>query len=196
MKILIDNGHGSNTAGKRSPDGSLKEYAWAREIAQRIVDELKAIGYDAERIVKEDWDVSLSERCRRVNTVCKQHGAANVLLMSVHNNAAANGGWQKARGWSVWVYTQAGEKSKCLAKLLYGEAERLGLKGNRSVPACKYWEANFYLLKHTACPAVLTENLFQDNREDVAYLLSETGKEAIAQLHVNGIINYIKSQAR
>ena len=196
MKILIDNGHGSNTAGKRSPDGSLKEYAWAREIARCIVEKLTAQGYDAQRIVTEDSDVPLAERCRRVNAVCKEHGAANVLSVSVHNNAAANGGWQKARGWSVWVYTQAGDKSKRLAQLLYAEAERLGLKGNRSVPANKYWEANFYILKYTACPAVLTENLFQDNREDVAYLLSKAGKEAIVQLHVNGIINYIKSQAR
>lgn len=196
MRILIDNGHGSNTAGKCSPDGSLKEYAWAREIARRIVEKLTAQGYDAQRIVTEDSDVSLAERCRRVNAVCKEHGAANVLLVSVHNNAAANGGWQKARGWSVWVYTQAGEKSKRLAQLLYAEAERIGLKGNRSVPTNKYWEANFYILKHSACPSVLTENLFQDNKEDVAYLLSKAGKEAIVQLHVNGIINYIKSLGR
>ena len=26
MKILIDNGHGENTPGKRSPDGSLRVY--------------------------------------------------------------------------------------------------------------------------------------------------------------------------
>ena len=30
--ILLDNGHGENTLGKRSPDGKLKEYAYAREI--------------------------------------------------------------------------------------------------------------------------------------------------------------------
>lgn len=196
MRILIDNGHGSNTVGKCSPDGSLKEYAWAREIAQRIVEKLTAQGYNAQRIVIEDSDVPLAERCRRVNAVCKEHGVANVLLVSVHNNAAANGGWQKARGWSVWVYTQAGEKSKRLAQLLYAEAERIGLKGNRSVPTNKYWEANFYILKHSACPSVLTENLFQDNKEDVAYLLSKAGKEAIVQLHVKGIINYIKSLGR
>ncbi len=53
-------------------------------------------------------------------------------------------------------------------------------------------EAHFYILKHTKCPAVLTENLFQDNREDVAYLLSETGKKTIIGLHVNGILNFIK----
>ncbi len=38
MKILIDNGHGNNTSGKCSPDNRLREYAWAREIAVRLVD--------------------------------------------------------------------------------------------------------------------------------------------------------------
>ena len=32
MKILIDNGHGEDTAGKRSPDWTLREYAYTREI--------------------------------------------------------------------------------------------------------------------------------------------------------------------
>lgn len=36
-KILIDNGHGIDTPGKRSPDGVLREYAWNRLIAGRIV---------------------------------------------------------------------------------------------------------------------------------------------------------------
>ena len=39
MKVLLDNGHGENTAGKRSPkwkDGTqLFEWEYAREIAQR-----------------------------------------------------------------------------------------------------------------------------------------------------------------
>ena len=41
MKILIDNGHGEDTKGKCSPDGRLKEYAYTREIASRIVAALK-----------------------------------------------------------------------------------------------------------------------------------------------------------
>ena len=54
-------------------------------------------------------------------------------------------------------------------------------------------ESAFYILKHTNCPAVLTENLFQDNREDVDYLLSDAGKQAIVRLHVKGIIDYLNS---
>ena len=65
MKILIDNGHGENTPGKCSPDGRLKEWAYTREIADRVVAGLRHRGEEAERIVKEDVDIPLSIRCRR-----------------------------------------------------------------------------------------------------------------------------------
>ena len=66
MKILIDNGHGKETPGKRSPDGRLKEYAYTREIADRVVTGLQNEGIDAMRIVPEENDVTLSERVKRV----------------------------------------------------------------------------------------------------------------------------------
>jgi N-acetylmuramoyl-L-alanine amidase len=43
----------------------------------------------------------------------------------------------------------------------------------------------------TNCPAVLTENLFMDNKEDVKLLLSEEGKNKIVNLHVKGILTYL-----
>ena len=67
MKILIDNGHGIDTPGKRSPDGSLREYAYNREIAAVIVAKLKEMGFDAELLVTEIEDISLKERVARVN---------------------------------------------------------------------------------------------------------------------------------
>lgn len=47
-------------------------------------------------------------------------------------------------------------------------------------------EAGFYILKHTRCAAVLTENFFQDNKQNVDFLLSNEGRESIVQLHVDG----------
>ncbi|MCR1854801.1 N-acetylmuramoyl-L-alanine amidase [Parabacteroides distasonis] len=194
MKILIDNGHGIDTAGKRSPDGSLREYKYAREIAERIVSELKKQRFDAERIVIEETDISLRERCQRANAICDKLGTKNVILVSVHCNAAGNGSqWMNARGWEAW--TSVGQtKADTLAEHLYKAAEETGLKTRKDMTdgdADK--EGHLYILKHTKCPAVLTENLFQDNREDVAFLLSETGKENIVRLHVKGIINYLKT---
>ena len=74
MKILIDNGHGRETAGKRSPDGRLLEWAYNREIARRVVTSLLSLGIDAELLVPEDEDIPLAERCRRVNLLCSQLG--------------------------------------------------------------------------------------------------------------------------
>ena len=193
MIVLIDNGHGENTPGKQSPDGRLREYKYCREIAEALYKALSERGYQARRIVTEDTDVSLSTRCKRVNAVCDGMGAKNVLLVSIHNNAAGNGGWKSASGWSGWVYTKGSERSRLLAQYLYKAAEKRGLQGNRSVAECRYWTANFYILKHTNCAAVLTENLFQDNKEEVDYLLSDAGRKAIVDLHVEGIVNYIKS---
>lgn len=191
MLILLDNGHGQNTPGKCSPDGRLREWAYTREIARRVEAGLKALGVGVRRIVPEDADISLAERVRRVNAECQRSGAQNVVLCSIHCNAAGGDGqWHTARGFSPWIYTKASARSQALAKAFQTEAERLGLKGNRAVPISKYWTANFYILKHTQCPAVLTENLFQDNREDVDFLLSEQGKAAVVELHTRTLARY------
>lgn len=192
MKVLIDNGHGSNTLGKCSPDGNLREYAWARDVATRLVAELKKRGLDAERIVTEETDISLRERCRRVNAHCAKLGAKNVILISIHINAAKNDGkWHDASGWSGWVAPNASQNSKILAQLLYDEAAKRNLKGNRSVPSCRYWAGNFAIVRDTNCPAVLTENLFQDNKAEVDFLKSEKGKQEIVNLHADAIQKYI-----
>lgn len=192
MKILIDNGHGRDTPGKRSPDGRLREYAYAREIAQMVVDALRSKGYDAQRIVTEENDVSLKERCHRVNTICKQYGTRNVLLVSIHNNAAgADGKWKKAQGWSVHISMNASLASKTFARSLIKAADEEGLKIRRFSIDQPYWCQNLAICRDTLCPAVLTENLFQDNEKDVAFLMSDEGKAAITDLHVNGIIDYL-----
>lgn len=195
MKILLDNGHGYNTPGKRSPDDRLREYVYTRQITLEIDKELKKLGYDSERIVTEDNDVSLTARCNRVNKFCDKLGSNNVILVSVHVNAAGNGGWLAVRGWSA--YTSKGKtKSDELAEHLYIAAEKY-LEGHKlrrdKSDGDSDQEADFTVLTKTKCSAVLTENLFQDNKEDVNFLLSAEGRKAIVDLHVQGIISYIKA---
>ena len=104
MLILIDNGHGHNTPGKRSPDGKFLEYAYNREIATRIVADLKDRGYNAQLLVPETEDIPLSERVRRINAHCNTLGKSNVILISIHVNAAGNGSqWLNATGWSCYT---------------------------------------------------------------------------------------------
>ena len=189
---MLDNGHGRETPGKRSPDGRLQEWEYTRRLAAAVEARLLAQGIDARRIVDEDADVPLRERCRRVNDVCRSHPW--VLLISLHCNAAGNGSqWCEARGWGAYVSLNASENSKRLARSLCEAAELFGQKVRRYAPGKPWWPQDLAMCRDTQCPAVLTENLFQDNRADVDYLLSVGGKQALADLHVQGIADYIKS---
>ena len=194
MKILLDNGHGQNTPGKRSPDGFFREYAYTRFLASQIQEQLIALGLDAQLLVPELEDISLPERCRRVNAICQEFGKDQVILVSLHVNAAGNGReWMNARGWSC--YTTRGETAADgLSTALY-EAAKDWLPGMRLrsdyTDGDPDIEKDFYLLRYTQCPAVLTENLFMDNKEDVAFLESGEGAQAIINLHVEGIFQYI-----
>lgn len=195
MKVLIDNGHGDPplSGGKHSPDNRLKEYYYCREIAQRVSRELTLRGVDTLLLVPEKTDTPLKERVRKVNGWAKKLGSQNVVLVSIHNNAAgADGKWHSATGFSVFVSKNASSKSKKLAQIFTDNATDMGLMGNRCVPPEKYWVQSLAMTRDTDCPAVLTENLFQDNKEEVDFLLSEEGKKAITTLHVNSIIQYIQ----
>lgn len=184
-KILLSPGHGINTPGKRSPDGSLEEWRFNRQLVKKIAE-----GLDAEHIPymlldMGTTDVTLQGRVARANTFGK-----NCLYISVHGNAAGNGDWMKARGWSA--YTSKGlTKSDEMCEIFMRWADKLlpdiGAKA-RKYSSKKYgWEENFYVLKHTIMPAVLTENLFYDNLEDIEIMKSEEGLDVLAKIHVEAI---------
>ena len=195
MKILIDPGHGIDTPGKRSPDGLFREYLWNRQIADLILEGLVSAGIDVSLVVTETNDVSLRTRVNRVNTICNRLGASNVLLVSIHANAAGNGSaWMNAKGWSC--YTSKGKtKSDQVAECLYDafEEEFQDRKIRKDMSdGDRDWEENFYVLQKSKCPAVLLENFFYDNREECAWMLKDETKRRIADAAVKGIIKYIK----
>lgn len=192
MKVLVDNGHGFETPGKRSHDGRLLEYAYSREIARRLVTSLKARGIDAEQIVPENKDISLKERCKRVNAICAKLGSKNCICISIHNNADKGTTWTNASGFSVFVSLNASANSKKLASIFIDTAKNYCLEGDRAIPKEKYWTKNLAICRDTNCPAVLTENLFMTNKSDVDFLLSDVGKKIIVKMHEEAVIEYIK----
>lgn len=196
--ILIDNGHGSNTPGKRSPDGKLIEASYTREIASKVVYGLRRLGYNAELLTPEIYDVKLIERVHRVNVKCQSLGRENVLCVSIHCNAEGNGKeWQKATGWEIW--TSPGKtESDALADHFVTMAKRhfegQTIREWKKVDGERDKEARFTILTDTLCPAVLTENFFMDSKKDVKYLLSDEGKSAVIRCHVDSIVSYIESR--
>lgn len=156
----------------------------------------------------------LALRVNYVNELCKQYGKDNCLYVSIHNDAiGTDGKWHDCGGWSCFT-TPGKTKSDNLAECLYDAATtnlrsysdrfaKLKVKGEygkKQTPirtdmtdGDRDKESNLYVLKNTKCAAVLTENLFQDSKADVEYLLSDEGRHCIERLHLEGIIKYIDS---
>ena len=163
--------------------------------------------------VKQQQNNELKVRTNFVNSLCKKHGAKNCLYVSIHVNAAgADGKWHTAGGFSV--YTSKGKtKSDILAECIYTRAKknmtdyvRLMEEGKKAgfydraqkpfrtdtSDGDSDMEADFYILRATNCPAILVECMFQDNKSDVEFLLSDEGRHAIIRTLFEGIIDYIQ----
>ena len=183
MTVILDNGHGKETPGKRSPvwpDGSqLLEWEFNRDIVRRICGLLDADGIRYERLVPEDADISLKERCRRANVIYDRTDG-DCFLISVHGNAGGGTGWE--------CYTTPGTTgADAIATALcrsfekeFGGEYRMRFDESDGDPDK---EAEFYILRHTKCPAVLTENFFMDNSLDCRLMLSDDGRQRIAEAH-------------
>lgn len=207
IAIVLGTPHRLREAGKQSPDGRLRECIYGREIAMEIAVKLKAMGYHVtidfepldlpHNMQSENSDLErqreLKLRVRYVNEVCQREGAKNVLYVSIHVDASGDDGkWHYPNGWSVRVSKSASVQSKILANCLFDAAKAHGLKMRQPTATQKFWPQNLYVLNKTQCPAVLTENLFQDNPDDVDFLLSDEGRHIIESVHIEGIIRYIE----
>ena len=196
--IILGTAHLKSTPGKCSPDKKFFEYQYSREVCKAVKAILEDLGYKV-FIDIEDDDLNVDQsrelclRCKIVNDLQKAY--KNCIYVSIHVNAAGNGSkWMNATGWSA--YTSVGvTAADRLANCLYDAAKK-NLKGKKlrtdNTDGDLDIESNFYVLKHTNCPAVLTENFFQDNKDDVKYLTSDEGFHEIVRTHVEGIIKYIK----
>lgn len=181
MKIVIDAGHGLNTAGKRI---TLKGYAATSEwwLNDRIADRLqkKLAAYNCEVMRVDDTtgakDVSLANRVAKANK-----WGADVYL-SIHHNAGVGG---RAAGGTVVYYYSSKAERVVQAKALYDAVvSETGLVGNR---AQKVIKNDFYVLRNTIMPAFLIENGFMDSTTDVPIILTE----AHADKTVQGLLNFL-----
>jgi len=193
---LLDPGHGGmingeyQTAGKRSPrfaDGEvLYEGEFNRAIVKRIHNACKAMGIDSVILVPEEEDISLKERVRRANELHSKDKRG--VYLSIHADAFGYD-WNKAHGWSC--YTSKGEtRSDEIATIFYRmmaaefPEKRMRIDDTDGDPDK---EADFYVLRKTAMPAVLTENFFMTNAAEASMLMQDSFRDRIADAHVDAI---------
>ena len=187
----------------------FREYRFTRRVVKAAIPKLKEKGFNVIELVPEEKDISLATRVNRINALCKKYGASNCCMVSTHVNAAGSAGkWMTGRGWSVWT-TKGVTVSDKLATCFHDSAkENIGkdtvytstFNGQKIQKPIRVdfsdgdadYEANFYIIKGANCAAILVENLFQDNKEDVKYLESKNGFNRIVNTLVDGVVNYAK----
>ena len=181
-KVALDDGHGMQTPGKRTPafaDGSIMhENEFNRRVVQLLAEKLIARGIDVVEIAPGDGDVSLHDRVTAANN------AKADIYISVHANALG-GGWNSGQGIETYHYPGSKESEK-LAKVVHEKLIGGTKQKNRGVKS-----ANFYVLRKTAMPAVLVECGFMTNPEEAELLKSETFRAEC----VDEICEYLGVQA-
>lgn len=181
ITILLDNGHGQNTPGKQSPmweKGILYEWEYTRRLVGAIQMKLISLNIPSMKITLESSDISLSERVRRVNEMCKTQ---KCILISVHLNAGGGTGWE------VWTTTSKNNSDKlanCFTKVFPSIFPKERNRGEK--------EKNYTILYGANCPAVLTENFFMDYKHDYNLLNTDEGFNKIVDLHIEAIKKYIE----
>lgn len=191
---LIAQAHGSNTSGKCSPDKQFYEWKWSREFTNLLVIKLKEeLGIHSIIINTEDTEVKLLDQAKRVNEYINEYKKEfdTIFLISPHVNAGPEFKWSKANGFTAFVGTKAGKESKRLASIFGQTAEEMKLEGDRWLPKEKYLSKALTICNATNCPAVLTENMFMTNKEDVEFLKSDEGKQKLIKLHIEAIRKWI-----
>lgn len=192
MIIVIDAGHNfSDTWQKMSPkkgDGTrFYEYQSNRRIARKLSMELDKLGVEYTYTIHPDDrnDMSLQNRVGKANAVAYKEGKDNVLFISLHSDALGMGDkWYDANGYSI--FTSVGDtKSDKYAKV-FEEVAKEKLEPYKKKVRGLY-EKNFYVLKHTICPAILLEQLFYTNKEDLEFLESDEGVKVLVDIIVEAI---------
>lgn len=178
---MLDAGHGYHTPGKRTPDGSMREWEfnsvvanYAKEILENYQNVQVLFAHDPTGQV----DIPLKSRIDYANKV-----GADVYV-SIHANAYGNG-WNSAKGIETFVYTTNPPIARSLANLVQKKlVEKTGLY-NRGVKT-----ANFHVLRETKMTAILVECGFMTNKEEAALLKSDAYRRKCAQAIAEGLIEF------
>ena len=175
MKVMLDAGHGYNTAGKRSIDG-MREYEFTRKVAAFASEMLS--GYQNVTVYfahSDSRDVPLQERTNAANRL-------NVdTYVSIHANAYGTT-WNDANGIETYVYTTNHQETYQLAQKVQSNLVALTGLRNRGVKT-----ANFHVLRETRMPAILCECGFMTNRNEAALMRTDSYQRNCAQAIVNGL---------
>lgn len=199
--VVLDPGHGGDDPGAPGPGGT-QEKKLALDIAKRVRTRLQKAGVVVYMTRDRDRTTALDERVQRA----AKWGAD--LFVSIHLNSSAN---RSVSGVETYLYPAAGFPSTCDAENGSARSRRSGaVTANRwdaanlalahylhkGLLSCVRAEdrgirrARYFVIRNTACPSVLVECGFLSNRQEGSRLLTEAGREDIAEGLARGILTY------
>ena len=191
--IIADPAHGIDVPGKRSPDGTHREYLWSRDMWERLYTRLVALGYAVEFTTTSDNEPGLTTRIKAANAIAARNKNLIPLFISLHNDAAGDGTkWMQARGISVWTSKGRTRSDIFAAEMIKAlnvvTKNRTKMRTYSPMAQDQDFEANFTVLMGNY-NAMLIECCFQDNKDDVALLQDADFCKLLEDAIIEGIEN-------
>lgn len=185
--IALDDGHGMETAGKRTPSipelggRVIHENEFNREVVKYLKVELERCGFRTLLVAPTDADTPLETRVGIANS-----NNADAYI-SIHYNAYdGTFGGLDPHGNSVHIYPGSASSRKLAESI--GKYLRQGTTQNwRGII-----ENDFYVLRKTKMVAILSENGFMDNKREALLMLNVDFQKEVAREHCQGICEYFQ----
>ncbi|MDY5944732.1 MAG: N-acetylmuramoyl-L-alanine amidase [Faecalibacterium sp.] len=206
-RVAIDAGHGGSDPGAR---GVVEEKQVTAATAAALLQWLEQDSNYIPLQTREGFDATATPAQRAAAASAQ----SPQLLLSIHGNSAANG--STASGFECYPAVPGRtwhQESFYFARLLAGGMQSIGarLRGRGGVRYIYYLEndqkqlventytqvrpeRSFTLLEDVDCPAVLAEQCFVTNTEDVKRFGSEEGCKAVARIYYEAICAYFGTE--
>ena len=180
---------------RQSPNKNLDELTYLNRMTDDIILRLRESVKDTPFITITKLAGPMDQILTRLQTLTRTTPpSANCLIAVGLNSTRMDGHYQAGQGWRVISNPESSQSSTLATALATAAMQTLGHRAtsNQDTATSLAHLNQTPILTATAIPAVLTLNLYQDNRQDAAYLLSSEGHQAIISLHVKGISAYLE----
>lgn len=181
MKIMLDAGHGLHTAGKRTPDDSMREFHFNSVVAnytREVLLKYENVTVDFAHDPSGKVDIALIARTNTANS------KKSDVYVSIHANAYG-ASWNDANGIETFVHNTASAVSKNLATLIQSKLIKATSLKNRGVKS-----ADFHVLRETNMPAVLIECGFMTIKHEAELLKSDEYRKKCAGAIAESLVEF------
>lgn len=208
--LIIDDGHGNKTPGKRSPlfeepftiAGKLYEvgeFVHENQINDAISKEVMRLAklhrIDAVMLCPEFEDISLSERIKRESPIYNAAKATGKLplLISIHANAHTSNPygfleWTGANGFETFYSPTKPKENQDFAKIIHKHCQKASGGRNRGVKT----KPDFFIVRKSKSLSVIIEYGFMTNINELKMMLDPNYHYLMAQAIIDGVMEYME----